>query len=254
MRTVAAVARREIQANFVSPIAYAFMALFLAVTAAGFLYGLLLYSLMGAALAEQRGLSLRTNLIGGPNGLVQWANIAIMISLPGLSMRLFSEEKKSGTIELLFTSPVTTVEMVLGKFLGALVVYAAILVLTLPYIGILAFKGNPELPAVAVAYLGLFLYGAVVLAVGLFASSLTENQFVALVIAYAILVPFLLMELLVGFAGPLFDPILAALSLGAARRFMALGLLDTQFLVVFCALIFVFLFLSARVLDSGRWR
>ncbi len=252
MKPVLSIVRRELQASFSSPIAYAFMAVFLIVAGAGFYYGLRTYVAIPGALAAQRGYTLRTFLVAGR--LARWLQLAMLLSLPGLSMRLLSEERKSGTIELLFTSPITTAQIVLGKYLGTLVVYGLILVLTFPYPAILFWKGSPELGALLVAYLGMFLYGAVILAIGLFASSLTENQFVALVVAYALLLPFLLLELLVGFTGPVLDAILAGLSMGIGLRRMGLGLVETHSVILFGALVFTFLFLCTRVLDSGRWR
>ena len=100
----------------------------------------------------------------------------------------------------------------------------------------------------------MFLYGATVLAIGTFASALTENQFIALVVAWLMLVPFLVIGMLLGFIGPLADLVLAGLSIGMGLDRMGTGLLDTHYLVLYLALIFSFLFLSVRVLDSPRWR
>lgn len=254
MRAVLAILRREVQACFVSPVAYVFMVAFLVVMALGFNFGLHLYVTMAPLVAEQSGATLRTDLIGGPNGIVGWAQIAILVSLPGLSMRLFSEERKAGTIELLFTSPVTTAQLVAGKFLGTVAVFACILVLTLPLMAVVAWKGDPEWGPVGAAYAGVFLFGAVVLAMGLFASALTETQFVALVVTYAILTPLLLIRFLVGMFGNPWDDILMGLSLRHAVRQFGVGLVDTHYLVLFGVLVGGFLFLSARVLESGRWR
>lgn len=254
MRAMLAVARREVQAYFVSPIAYVFMTVFLVVAGIGFYYGVRRYSMLDPAYVESAHMSLRNVLVAGRFGIVRWVLIACLLSLPGLSMRLLSEEKKGGTVELLFTSPLTTFQLVLGKFLGTVFVYALILLLTTPLVGILVWKGRPELAAVAVAYLGMFLYGATLLAIGLFASSLTESQFIALVVAYVIILPFLLVDMLFGLAGPLMDLILSGLAIGVGLDRMGTGLVDTHFLVLFLVLISTFLFLSVRVLDSARWR
>jgi ABC-2 type transport system permease protein len=249
-----AVMRRELSAYFVSPTAYAFMAVFLLFVAAGFSVGVTRYALTPAMVVERFGWSIRTQLVSGTWGLMTWGTFAALLSLPGLSMRLLSEEKKSGTAELLFTSPITTREIVAGKYLGALALYALILVLTLPMPAFLVLKARPELGALMCAYLGLFLYGAVILAAGLFASSLTESQFVALVVTYALVIPLILVEFVVPLARAPFDRVLAALSLGYALKAAALGTLDSSYLVLHAALVAAFLFLSVRVVDSPRWR
>ena len=151
MRPMLAIARREMQACFVSPIAYVFMTVFLLVAGLGFYYGVTRFAMLDPATVEQNHMSLRNVLVAGRFGIVRWVLAACLVSLPGLSMRLLSEEKKSGTVELLFTSPVTTFQLVLGKYFGMLAVYALILFLTTPLVGILVWKGRPELLAVAVA-------------------------------------------------------------------------------------------------------
>jgi len=247
-------ARREIQASFVSPIAYAFMVAFLLILALAFNFFLHLYTLNPPSMFQERGASVRTVLVGGPNGIVAWAQVAILVSLPGLAMRLFSEERKTGTAELLLTSPVTTAELVAGKFLGAFAVFAILLGLTFPLVGVLAWKAQLEWPALGCAYAGLALFGAVVLAVGLFSSVLTEAQFVALILTYAILMPLLFIPFVVGLLGSPWDDILMGLNLRQAVRQFGLGLVDSHYVVLFGVLVGGFLFLSARVLDSPRWR
>lgn len=254
MSSVWSILRREVQAYFVSPIAYAFLVIFLTIVGIGFLVALQVYVQIPVAFLEQRGLSVRTFLIAGPQGLVTWLHVAMFFCLPGLSMRLLSEERRSGTAELLFTSPLTTSQIVLGKYLGTVAVFGLLLVLTAPLLGILAWKAEPEWVALGVAYLALFVYGSVVLAMGLLASSLTENQFIALILTYMMIVPFYIMERLVGFLGSPLDEIFLALAVSFGLTSAALGSLDSHFLVLGVGLVFLFLFLSGQVLDSTRWR
>jgi len=249
-----AVMRRELSAYFVSPMAYAFMAIFLLLVAAGFSVGVTRYALTPAMVIERFGWSIRTQLVSGTWGLMTWGTFAALLSLPGLSMRLLSEEKKSGTAELLFTSPITTFEIVVGKYLGSVALYGLILLLTLPMPGFLILKAQPEVGALLAAYLGLFVYGAVILAVGVFSSSLTENQFIALILTYALVIPLILVEFVVPVARPPLDQVFAALSLGYALKVAALGTIDSSYLVLHAVLIGAFLFLSVRVIDSSRWR
>jgi ABC-2 type transport system permease protein len=249
--------RRELSAYFVSATAYAFMAVFLLVVGAGFAFGITRYVMTPAMAIERFGWSIRTQLVSGPWGLMTWGTIAALFSLPGLSMRLLAEDKRSGTAELLFTSPITTTQIVVGKYAASVALYALILVLTLPMPGFLIAKAQPEVGALLCAYLGLFLYGAVILAVGLFASALTENQLVALVVTYALVVPMILVEFAVPMTSPPLDAALAALSLGYALKAAALGTLDSSYLVLHVALIGAFLFVCVRVVDPvsrGRER
>jgi ABC-2 type transport system permease protein len=254
MTAVWSIMRREIQAYFVSPMAYAFITIFLVVVAFGFTSGVIVYASTPAMVMQEMGMSLRTQLVAGRYGLITWGTFAVALSLPGLAMRLLSEERKSGTAELLFTSPITTTHLVLGKYFGTLSVYALILILTLPLPGFLFFKAQPEAAALACAYLGLFLYGGVMVAIGLFTSCLTENQFIGLVLTYVIAVPLVIIELVVPIARAPWDAILASLSIGWALKQSSLGLLDTSYLALDVVLIVAFLFLSVRVLDSSRWR
>lgn len=249
-----AVMRRELQAYFVSPTAYAFMAMFLLLVASGFSVGVTRYALTPAMVIERFGWSIRTQLVSGTWGLVTWGTFAALLSLPGLSMRLLSEEKKGGTAELLFTSPITTAQIIVGKYLGSVTLYGLILILTLPMPGFLIWRAQPEVGALLCAYVGLLLYGSAILAIGLFASSLTENQFVALILTYAIVLPFILIEFVVPLARAPFDQVLAALSVGYALKAAALGTLESSYVVLHVVLIGAFLFLCARVIDSSRWR
>lgn len=254
MRVVWAVMRREIQSYFVSPIAYAFIATFLVITEAGFVNGVVRHAKTPAAILETMGITLRTALVAGQFGIITWGTFAVLLSLPGLSMRLLSEERKGGTAELLFTSPITTPQIVVGKYLGAMAIFGLILVLTLPMPGLLFWKAQPEGAALACAYLGLFLYGGVIVAAGLLASSLTDNQFIALVVTYAIVLPLILVELIVPIARAPWDAIFSSVSIGWALKQASLGVLDSGYVLLDVVLVAAFLFLAVRVVDSAHWR
>ncbi len=252
MTAVAAITRREIQSYFVSPIAYGFAIAFLLITSTGFNLGVVRYSVLPPIALEQGGMTIRTFLIS--NSLVQWANFAMIFCLPGLSMRLFTEERKNGTAELLFTSPITTLDLVLGKFLGALSVHAVILAATAPLIAFLAYKTRLEWGAVLCAYVGMLLYGAFLLSIGALASTLTENQFIALVLTWLFFLPFLVLESVAPFLPGGLPDFAKGLSVGYALQHTSLGLIDTHNVLLYLVLSGVFLFLSVRVLDSSRWR
>ena len=254
MRSIWAITRREFQAYFVSPIAYAFMTMFLLVVGVRFYIAVREYIATPSVLLEQIGASIRTNLVGGKAGFATVSHLAMMLSLPGLSMRLLSEERKQGTAELLFTSPITSTQIVLGKFFGTVAIYLLILVATIPMFLWLGWMADPEWGALAATYLGLFLHGCMLLAVGLFASSLTENQFVALVLTYAIVVPIYLLERASNLLGAPWDLVLSAFAATKGLRVAGRGAVDTHYVFLWIAYVFVFLFLSGRVLDSNRWR
>src|SRR6187549_3294403 len=107
------------------------------------------------------------------------ASVLLLFTLPMVTMRTYSEEKRSGTIELLLTSPITDFQIVLGKFFGAMALYAVMLAVTLFHIGVLFIYGSPEWKPILTSYIGLLLLGGCFIAVGLFISSLTKNQIVA---------------------------------------------------------------------------
>lgn len=251
MNSLLAITRREIEAYFVSPIAYTVIVGFLVVSGFGFASEVRDYLVIPAMAFSLRPITLQSVLV---SQITIWISTASLLCLPALSMRLFSEERKSGTIELLMTSPVTTSQLIIGKYLGALAVHALVLVLTLPYVAVLGLKGSPEWGAMATAYLAMFLFGAVILAIGLFSSAISENQIVAVVVTYALFMPFFIVDVLVKYAGSRLGDILAGLSVSVGFASMVQGLLDTHDLVLHGALIFLFLFLSTQVLDSGRWR
>lgn len=254
MSAILTIAKREIQSYFASPIAYTIIVIVLLMMGFGFLRGLLPYSALftaNAAMAEEAGINIRNYIV---RELIFWAQISMMLCMPALSMRLFSEEKKNGTAELLMTSPVTTTQLVLGKYLGAVSILGIILALCSVFPIILEILANPEWAAMGTAALGMLLYGMVILAIGLFASSLTENQIVALLTTYALFLPLWLVDSMVGFMGGILDEILAGLAIGKMIRMLGQGLVDSHHLFLPVFLVSVFLFLCTQVLESNRWR
>lgn len=248
MRPLLAIMRREVHAYFASPIAYTVMAVFLVAAGASYWTRLTAFRLLPSSGGV--AVTLQSNLIAP---IFNNLTLICLLTLPALSMRLFAEERKGGTIELLKTSPITTAQLVGGKYLGTLAIYLLILLATVPSMMLLAARGPVEGGAVATSYLGVLLYGAAILAVGLFASAMTENQIVAVVLTYALFLPLFFVELLVSFVPTALGDLLAGMSVGLAAQTMARGLIDTHYLLLFGTLIFVFLFLSVQVLDSNRW-
>src|SRR5215469_12517128 len=180
MRNILAIAQKELKSYFSGPIAYIAIGIW-ALLYGYFFIAILQYFVrtsmqMGQFGAQQQAVNVNQMLI---RPLLQNVTIMILFTLPMVTMRTYSEEKRSGTIELLLTSPLTDFEIVMGKFLGAMALYGIMLAVTLIHIGLLFIYGQPEWKPILTAYIGIFLLGGCFIAAGLFISSLTKNQIVA---------------------------------------------------------------------------
>jgi ABC-2 type transport system permease protein len=186
--------------------------------------------------------------------VLQNASVIILFVMPMITMRTYSEEKRSGTIELLLTSPVTDVQIIIGKFLGALGLYVAMLLVTVVYIAILFVYGNPEWRPLVASYLGLLLMGGAFLSIGLLISSTTNNQIVAGIISFVV---FLMLWIVGWFAessGPVMGEIAKYLSITEHFDDFSKGIIDTKHVIYYLSLITFGLFLTAKSVDSERWR
>src|SRR5262245_55145098 len=175
VRNILAIAQRELNAYFASPIGYVLIGFF-ALLFGWFFYVPLAYFLQQSTMSGmQPGQNMNINqMLIGPT--LMNTTVVMLFLFPLITMRTYSEEKRSGTIELLLTSPVRDVEIILGKFLGAMLLYAAMLAVTLLHMAILFIYGQPEWKPIATGYLGLLMMGGCFLSLGLFISSLTKNQ------------------------------------------------------------------------------
>ena len=256
MRNMIAIARRELHSYFASPIAYMLVGLF------ALIFGWMFYSFL-SFFSEQ---SLRMQQFGmqGPQTLnvnemlvrplLLQAGIIILIFIPTLTMRTFAEEKRSGTIELLLTSPLTDWEIVLGKFFGAFALYALMLGLSALNLLWLFAYGDPEVAPIVTGYLGLLLLGGGFIAIGLFLSNLTRNQIVAGLLTYAVLLMLLLVAWVGEGAGPIGRALVSALAVFQHFEDFSKGVIDTQHVVYYLSVIAFGLFLTARSVDADRWR
>ena len=255
MGNVLAIAQKELKTYFASPVAYVVIG-FSAILFGWFFINLL-YFFERASM--QAGIGL-----GGPEAvnvnemlispLFLNVSVILLFTLPLITMRTYAEEKRSGTIELLLTSPLTDVQIVMGKFLGGLVLYAAMLAVTLVHIGFLFAFGNPEWRPVATGYLGLLLMGGCFLSLGLFVSSLTSNQIVAGMVTFAVFLLFWIINWISTFTGPTMQSVLNYLSITDHLNDFARGVIDTKHLVYYVSFIAFSLFLTVRAVDSERWR
>ncbi len=233
-----AIARRELVAYFVSEIGYLVAALF--VGGAGAYFSLVI--LKPGAESTLRPLF----------ELMAWGMI---VAAPLLTMRLLAEEFRSGTVETLMTAPVTDTQVVLGKFLGAMGFYLALLAMTLPLLAIVSFLGRPDAGVAAMGYLGLVLLGAAYLSTGLLASTLTRHQFLAVVVSLVILLVMgYLLQLAVQWAPAPWDRLAQQFYAMDYFRDFARGVFDSRALVYFGTWTAGALFLSVKILESRRWR
>lgn len=257
MKNILVIAGKEIRSLFVSPIAYVVLTGFL-LLGGWFFFNLLfrfshLLTLYTGLQNPQglQGLNLNDHVIAP---LLHNLTIVLVIMVPIITMRSFAEEKKSGTYELLLTSPLTVSQLVLGKFLGTLSFVLVMILLTGIYPAILLFYGNPELGILASGYLGLFLLAVVFVSVGLLTSSLTENQIVAAVSCFVILLLLYVLSWPAETTGADLGDLLKYLSVIEHFNEMVKGVIDTKDVVYFLTLILLSLFLTHRSVEASRWR
>jgi ABC-2 type transport system permease protein len=178
----------------------------------------------------------------------------MLFVLPMVTMRTYSEEKRSGTIELLLTSPLSDLQIIMGKFLGAMGLYAVMLLVTVPHIALLFIYGNPEWKPILTAYLGLLLLGGCFISLGLLISSLTKNQIVAGMVTFAVFLLLWIITWIGSFSGPTVDQLTKYLSIIDHLDDFSKGVLDTSHLIYYLSFITFGLFLTAKSVDSERWR
>lgn len=173
---------------------------------------------------------------------------------PLLTMKLLAEEQKLGTIELLLTSPVRDWEVILGKFFASLAIFGSALALTLVYVAFLFAFGNPDLGPIVTAYVGLFLFGAGALAVGLFTSALTSNQIVAAILSYGVLTLLTIIHLAADQVDGATAALLNELSMVSQFEDFTRGILNLRSAIYYLSMIVMFLFLAVRALEFRRWK
>ena len=254
MRALKAIYLRELRAYVHSPIAYVLWVGFLAITGYFFFNGVVYYA-MASMQAMQNPLGITLNLqemLVAP--LLGNMTVVMMLLCPLLTMRLLSEEKRGGTLELLLSYPLGDLSVVLAKFLAALTMLGLILAPTLLHALILSWLGSPHWPAVLLGYLGLLLMGGGFIAVGLLASAMTENQIVAAVAAFAGLLILWMLRWSGSLAGEQWGGALQRLSLGVHFENFPKGVLDTGDLAYFLLFMGFFLFVTVRVLEAKRWK
>jgi ABC-2 type transport system permease protein len=181
--------------------------------------------------------------------------VLVLFILPGVTMRTYAEERRSGTIELLLTSPITDFQIIMGKFLGAMALFSVMLLVTWLHIGLLViYGGRPEWKPLVVAYLGLLLLGGCFVSLGMFISSLTRNQVVAFMVTFSVFLFLWIITWIGNLVGPTAGAIANYLSITNHYDDFGKGVIDTTHLVYYLSFITFGLFLTAKSVDSERWR
>jgi len=256
MRNTLAIAHKEVRAYFASPIAYIVIGFF-ALLFGWFYIGILDWFVRQGMQMGQFGMQGPQNMNVNQQmirPLLLNMTVVFLFLLPLVKMRTYAEEKRSGTIELLLTSPLTDLQIVLGKFLGAMVLYSAMLAVTMIHFGLLFKFGNPDWKPLAVAYLGLFLFGGCFVSVGLFISSLTKNQIVAGAATFGVFLLLWVVDWIGQSLGPTGESLTKYLSMTEHLDDFVKGVIDTKHLVYYVSFITFGLFLTMRSVDAERWR
>jgi len=247
--------KKEMRLYFTSPVAYVVLTIFL-VIAGWFFYNIFAFftlasmqSAMNPAMARELNV---TDSVMRP--LVSNISVILLLLMPLVTMRLFAEERRSGTIELLLTYPVRDGAVLVGKYLAALALYALMLALTLLYPGIVVYFARLEWGPLVTGYAGLLLMGGTFIAVGIFASSLTENQIVASITTFGILLILWVIGWSADYVGGVWGKVLQHLSLIEHNDNFAKGVLDTKDVIYYLNFIALALFLTLRSLEARRWK
>jgi ABC-2 type transport system permease protein len=254
MRNVWIILRKELHGYFVSPIAYLLLTMF-AVVFGFFFWNALGYFVFMGMEAQMRGQMFPMNVneeVIRP--LLSNASVIGLFLIPLITMRLFAEEKRSGTIELLATSPITDVEIIVGKWLAALIMYACILLLTAVNIAFLFKFGQPDWKPLLIGYLGLLLQAGALLAIGTFISTLTKNQIIAGGATFGACLLLWVLEWVSGYETSTWARVLSYMSVITHFESFSKGLLVSKDAIFYVTVIFVGLFLTARSMESLRWR
>jgi ABC-2 type transport system permease protein len=254
-----AIFEKEFKSFFYSLLAYVVIALFTLLT--GVFFYLYLSNFVEAAMRDQimsqqyqqmpQHFNINLMLIRP-----YFWNIALisLFILPAVTMRLYSEEKKQGTVELLYTTPLTTLQIILGKFLAGLAFYVVLLIPTMFFQSLLFIYGDPEFMPVLSGYLGLLLLSSAFISIGLFISTLTENQIIAAIAGFAASLLLWVIGWGASYAGPVLAPVLQYISIITHFEDFAQGVIDSTHVVYYILFSFMGIYLSLKSVESIKWR
>jgi ABC-2 type transport system permease protein len=254
VKNVLLICEKELKSYFASPIAYCCMALFALIFGFGFYTAtrdFIRFSFQAQMSGQQQTMNVNEQII---RPLLGFASTVALFLIPMISMRLFAEEKRSGTIELLLTSPVKDIEIILGKWFGSLALYLCVLAMSMINVAMLFAWGKPDLKPVLVAYFGLILQGACLLAIGTFISTTTKNQIVAGGVTFFVCLLLWLLSWFTAFDSSATAQVVNYLSIVTHMENFSKGVLDSKDAIFYLSMIFFSLFLTARAMESLRWR
>ena len=250
-----AIFKKEMRLYFTSPVAWVVFTIFLLI-AGYFFYSIFAFftlASMQSMMNPQMGRDLNvTDSVMRP--LFSNVSVILLLLLPLVTMRLFAEERRAGTIELLLTYPVRDGAVLAGKYLAAFALYAIMIALTLLYPLIVVYFARLEWGPILTGYLGLLLMGATFIAVGVFASSLTENQIVAAITTFGALLIFWILGWSADYAGGTAGKVLQFLSILEHNDSFSKGVLDTKDVLYYLNFTLLALFLTLRSLEARRWK
>jgi len=254
MKNIWTIAKRDFKSYFTSPIAYIIIGGFMALMGWMFFFNLSHFNLQNMQYNQfnmGKSVSITDGIIRPLYGNM---NVIFLLLVPFITMRLFAEERKNHTIELLMTSPLTLTQIIVGKFLSAFFLVSIMLSLTLVYPVVLFITGNPDLGPIISSYIGTMLICGCYVSIGIFLSATTENQIIAGALTFASGLFFWLISWASQSAGPVWGEILRYLSIINHYNNFSQGLLNSSDVVFYLTFIGTGLFLTHRVLDSYRWR
>lgn len=255
LRNIAAIAGRELRSYFVSPVAYVVLSGFAILT------GWIFFNLLGrfiqfSTIYRQMGNPEMMQQMNLQDMVIQPTlfNVVIILILmfPALTMRVLAEERRQGTDELLLTAPVSTGQIVIGKWIAVMGVFKAMLLMTVPFFAVLVWKGNPGVGEIASGYIGLILMGSAFAAVGVFTSALTRNQIVAAVSCFVVLLMVYVIDWIAGSTTGTVQDVLQYVSFIRRYQDFVKGMLDLKNVVYFVSFTVFGLYLSKAALDFSR--
>jgi gliding motility-associated transport system permease protein len=254
MRNIWVICQKELNSYFVSPVAYLLLTMFALIFGFFFWNSVGYFNAMGLQ-SQMQGQSVPMSV----NDYVirpLLSNISVvgLFFIPMITMRLFAEEKRSGTIELLTTSPIRDIEVILGKWMAALALYGCMLLFTALNFAFVFRYGNPDWKPLLIGYLGLLLQAGALLAIGTFISTLTRNQIIAGAATFGVCLLLWVLEWVSGYETATWAQVLSYMSVITHFESFAKGVLDTKDAVFYLTLVFLGLFFTARSLESLRWR
>jgi ABC-2 type transport system permease protein len=254
MRNIWIICRKELRGYFVSPVAYLLLAMF-AFIFGFFFWNALAYFVLAGMESQLSGQPMPMNV---NEEIIRpiFSNIGVLglFIIPVITMRLFAEEKRTGTIELLATSPITDVEVIVGKWLAAVMLYGSMLLLSAINLMFLFHYGDPDWKPIAIGYIGLLLQAGALLAVGTFISTLTRNQIIAGAATFGVCLLLWVLDWVSGYESAPWAKVLAYMSVITHFDSFAKGVVDSKDLIFYVSLTFLGLFFTARSMESLRWR